>query len=51
MIFHYQVILYLDDILVIGVSKKDCQEKVDHVVRILKLLGFLINMDKSSLEV
>ena len=51
MISHYQVILYLDDILVIGVSKKDCQEKVDHVVRILKLLGFLINMDKSSLEV
>ena len=50
MIFHYQVILYLDDILVTGVSKKDCQEKVDYVVRILKQLGFLINMDKSSLE-
>ena len=45
-----QVIFYIDDILVIGVTKVDCREKVVYVAKVLGNLGFLLNLAKSSTE-
>ena len=43
------VVPYIDDILVLGNSYKDYKSKVKFMPRILKKLGFFINMDKSAL--
>lgn len=44
------LIMYIDDILILGKSEEDCAQKVDFVVQLLKNLGFLINFEKSSLK-
>ena len=44
------VIFYIDNILVIGITKADCREKVIHVAKVLENLGFLLNLAKSSTE-
>ncbi|VEN35017.1 unnamed protein product [Callosobruchus maculatus] len=43
------VIMYLDDLLVIGKEKVECQEKVNRVLKVLKFLGCVINYKKSVL--
>ena len=44
------IVIYLDDILVLGDSKEECKQKVDEVVSTLERLGFLINRSKSVTE-
>ena len=44
------MIFYIDDILVVGLTKADCREKVIHVAKVLENLGFLLNLAKSSTE-
>ena len=43
-------IFYLDDILVLGGDKGDCQKSVDRLLAILKARGFVINYKKSDLN-
>lgn len=45
-----QTVVYLDDWLVLGKSKQICLQSVRKVICTLKLLGFLINIEKSILE-
>ncbi|KAJ8946241.1 hypothetical protein NQ317_016241 [Molorchus minor] len=40
---------YLDDILIFGRSKEECQNNTSITTCLLQSLGFLINLDKSSL--
>jgi len=40
---------YLDDILLLGLTKMLCNINVQHTVSLLKRLGFLINVNKSEL--
>ena len=42
-------VFYLDDILVIGSSREECQQNVNCVLSILRLAGFIINVKKSNL--
>ena len=42
--------MYIDDILVLGVSYEDCQAKTRFVVDMLVKLGFIINEKKSNME-
>ena len=44
------MIFYINDILVVGLAKADCREKVIHVAKVLENLGFLLNLAKSSTE-
>ena len=44
-----RVIFYLDDILVIGKSKDECELNLQTVLTLLQELGFLINWKKSNL--
>ena len=44
-----RVIFYLDDILVIGKSKDECERNLQSVLTLLQELGFLINWKKSNL--
>ena len=44
------IIIYIDDILVLGKSYKECKEHVNMVLRLLRTLGFLINEEKCMLE-
>ena len=44
------IIIYIDDILVLGKSYKECKEHVHMVLRLLRSLGFLINEKKCKLE-
>lgn len=45
----YLVVLYLDDLLLIGNTYNDCKNCVQETVGLLQRLGFVINFDKSSL--
>ena len=42
-------IVYLDDWVTWGPSKETCQQSVNEICRVLKTLGFLINVEKSVL--
>ena len=44
-----RVIFYLDDILVIGATKEECETNLAFVLQLLQSLGFLINWKKSNL--
>ena len=44
------VVLYIDGILVWGNSYKDCKRKVQFILRFLKKLRFLINMEMRTLD-
>ncbi|KAI8490473.1 hypothetical protein Bbelb_317410 [Branchiostoma belcheri] len=44
-----RIVIYLDDILVLGRTFAQCKENVDFVVSLLQSLGFLINREKSQL--
>ena len=41
------IVIYLDDILVLGDSREECQKNVDEIIATLEKLGFLINREKS----
>lgn len=43
-------VLYLDDFLLLGNTFLDCQRSVQETIRLLKILGFIINFSKSSLS-
>ncbi|KAI8437968.1 hypothetical protein MSG28_010630 [Choristoneura fumiferana] len=43
-------VIYLDDILCIGNSYKECKDNVNETIKLLTCLGFVINCDKSCLE-
>jgi len=45
----YVSVVYLDDILLIGYSRSECQNNVNFTVSFLQSLGFTINFDKSVL--
>merc|ERR1712240_356308 len=42
-------IWYLDDILIIGRSKEECAAYVDEALQMLRRVGFIVNLPKSSL--
>ena len=44
------LIMYLDDLLILGESYEDCKAKTRFVENLLTRLGFLINLKKSVLE-
>ena len=44
-----RVLFYLDDILVIGKTKEECEKNLKVVLDLLQSLGFLINWKKSNL--
>ena len=43
-----RLVIYLDDLLVIGASSEECQAGVQLVISTLESLGFLINFKKSE---
>ena len=45
----YKSVIYLDDLLLFGNSAIDCQRNIEKTCACLKKLGFIINMEKSSL--
>lgn len=46
----YRSVIYLDDILCIGDTYKECLENVENTLKLLKCLGFIVNNEKSKLE-
>ena len=44
------MIVYLDDILVLGSSPKEGKAHVEIIIEMLSQLGFVINKEKSQLE-
>lgn len=46
----FSSVIYLDDILCIGKTYKECLSNVTETLRLLECLGFVINYDKSCLE-
>ena len=44
-----RVVFYLDDILIIGATKEECETNLAFVLHLLQSLGFLVNWKKSSL--
>ncbi|KAI8441961.1 hypothetical protein MSG28_005632 [Choristoneura fumiferana] len=46
----FKSVCYLDDLLCIGKDYTECVTNVQHTVRLLECLGFIINYDKSSLK-
>ena len=45
----FLIIIYLDDILLIGKSFRDCQDALWETFSVLVKLGFVINLKKSTL--
>lgn len=45
-----RTIIFIDDILVIGATAKECSTNVSMIIELLESLGFLINYEKSSLK-
>lgn len=45
----YMSVVYLDDILCIGVNYSECERNITETINLLQCLGFVINFDKSSL--
>lgn len=43
-------VIYIDDIFLIGNTFLECKNNVEATIKLLKDLGFLINMEKSSLK-
>ena len=43
-------VFYLDDILIMGKSSKDCMDNIQYTIRLLQGLGFIINWGKSQLH-
>lgn len=46
----FKSIVYLDDILCLGDDYSECLENVNETIKLLRCLGFVINLDKSSLH-
>ena len=46
----YSCLGYIDDTILVGVSKKDCKAGVQRMIELFTELGFLINYDKSVVE-
>lgn len=46
----YLSVAYLDDILLLGKSQKECKDNVRRTVELFEYLGFLINYKKSNLS-
>ena len=44
------IVIYINDILIIALTKEECHRKVEIVKRMLERMGFLINLPKSCLE-
>jgi len=44
------LVIYIDDILIIGSSYDDCKSSVDRTIEVLESLGFVINRCKSQLS-
>lgn len=45
----FKNVCYLDDVLCIGDSYKECHRNVNATIKLLEYLGFVVNYDKSSL--
>ncbi len=45
----HRVMIYIDDILVLGATKAECEASASEVARLLKLLGAVINDAKSTM--
>lgn len=43
-----RIVIYLDDLLIVGSSAEDCSTSVALVIKTLQSLGFLINFKKSE---
>lgn len=43
-------VIYLDDILLLGLSRRNCQDNVDQTCALLNSLVFIINTEKSKLS-
>lgn len=46
----FKSIVYLDDILCLGDDYSECLDNVNETIKLLRCLGFVINLDKSSLH-
>ena len=44
-----RVVFYLDDILVVGATREECETNLAFVLQLLQSLGFLVNWKKSNL--
>ncbi|XP_078616244.1 uncharacterized protein LOC144884664 [Branchiostoma floridae x Branchiostoma japonicum] len=44
-----RIIIYLDDILILGTSAQECRDNLKFVIDLLTSLGFLLNWEKSQL--
>jgi hypothetical protein len=44
-----RIIIFLDDIAVLGNSFADCSQNVSTVIKVLEEMGFVVNIEKSSL--
>ena len=47
---HITLLAYLDDILVLGRTRKECRQKIIKVLHTLQEYGFIIHPSKSLLE-
>ncbi|CAH2098732.1 unnamed protein product [Euphydryas editha] len=45
----FKSVIYLDDILCIGKNYTDCLNNINETIKLLSCLGFVINLEKSSL--
>ena len=45
-----RLIIYLDDILILGATEEECRNNVDELLHLLHRLGFIVNYQKSSLS-
>jgi hypothetical protein len=43
------LVMYMDDLLVVGSTQEECQTNVNITVNTLQFLGFLLNVGKCSL--
>jgi hypothetical protein len=44
-----RIIIFLDDIAVLGNTFADCSQNVSTVIKVLEEMGFVVNIEKSSL--
>ncbi len=43
-----RLVIYLDDLLIVGTTTQECSDAVAQVIHVLESLGFLINFNKSE---
>ena len=43
-----RLVIYLDDLLIVGATAEECSDAVDQAIHVLESLGFLINFKKSE---